>query len=40
MCQRDDNSEISTLDDQLNGIRKGNTKEKKNHMQRREILSS
>lgn len=40
MWQRDDNCEVSSLDDQLHGVRKGNTGEKKNHIKQMKILNS
>lgn len=39
MCERENNPETSTLDYQLDGVKKGNTRKKKNHMEKRELLS-
>ena len=39
MCQRKNNPETSTLDYQLDGVKKGNKRKKKNHMEKRELLS-
>lgn len=35
MCQRENNPETSTLDYQLYGVKKGNTRKKKNHMEKK-----
>ena len=39
MCQRENNPETSTLDYQMDGVKKGNKRKKKNHMEERELLS-
>lgn len=38
MWQRDDNSEISSLDEQVDGVENGNTRKKKNCTEQREFL--
>lgn len=38
--QRDDNPEISSLDDQVDDVEKGNTREKKTCTKQREFLHS